>query len=407
MTTNSLLTISMITREAVRLFKNSNAFIGNIDQQYDDQFAKTGAKIGTQLRIRLPNDYIVSDGPALAIQATAEQSTTLTVATQRHVDVSFTSVDRTMSLDDYSERVLSPMVNNLAGNVAQTIMSGVETGVSNLVSNVDGSGNIISPTADTWLLAGAKLTNNSSEIANRKIVASPNTMARSVSSLSGLFNPAPEISRQYRNARIYDALNFEWFEDQTTLVHTTGTFTAGTVNGASQTGSTITLNAITGTLNAGDIITIAGVDAVNRVTKADTGELQQFVVLANVASGGTSVQIYPAIVPPDGSGNPVAFQTVTASPANGAALALTTPASSKYRKNIAYARQAVTMVTADLEIPAGGIIEGARSRQDGVSMRMISQYLIATDESATRLDVLFGYKFVRPEWAVVVADKTP
>lgn len=406
MTTNTLLTISMITREAVRLFKNSNAFIGNIDQQYDDRFAKAGAKIGTQLNIRLPNDYPVNDGPALNISPTNEQKTVLTVATQRHVDVSFSSVDRTMSLDDYSEIVLAPMVNNLAGNVALTIMSGVETGVSNLVSNVDGSGNIISPTADTWLLAGAKLTNNSAEIANRKIVASPNTMARTVSSLSGLFNPAPDISRQYRNAKIYDALNFDWFEDQTTLVHTSGTFTAGTVNGANQTGTTITLNAITGTLNAGDIITIAGVDAVNRVTKGDTGELQQFVVLANVASGGTSVQIYPAIIPPNGS-TPVAYQTVTASPANGAALTLTTPAGGKYRKNIAYARQAVTMVTADLEIPAGGIIEGARSRQDGVSMRMISQYLINSDESATRLDVLFGFLFVRPEWAVIVADKTP
>jgi hypothetical protein len=395
----------MITREAVRLFKNSNAFIGNIDSQYDDQFAKTGAKIGTQLRIRLPNDYIVSNGPALAIQSTNEQSTTLTVATQRHVDVSFTSVDRTMSLDDYSEIVMAPMVNALAGNVASTIMSGVEGGICNLVSNVDGSNNIISPTSDTWLAAGASLDDNSADVANRKIVASPTSMARSVSSLSGLFNPAQEISRQYRNARIYDALNFEWFSDQTTLVHTTGTFSAGTVNGANQTGTTLTVNAITGTLNAGDIITIAGVDAVNRVTKVDTGSLRQFVVTANVSSGATSIPIYPAILGVDGGGNPQPYQTVTASPANGAVISLATPASGKYRKNIAYARQAVTMVTADLEIPAGGIIEGARSRQDGVSMRMISQYLINSDESATRLDVLFGYLFVRPEWAVAVCDK--
>jgi hypothetical protein len=404
MTSNTLLTIDMITREAVMLFQNSNAFIGNIDKQYDDQFAKTGAKIGTSLRIRLPNDYVVTDGPALAIQSTGEQKTTLTVATQRHVDVAFSSVDRTMSLDDYSERVLAPMVNNLAGNVAMTIMQGVEGGVANLVSNVDGTGAIISPTSDTWLLAGAALDNNSAQVADRKIIASPTSMARSVSSLSGLFNPAQEISRQYRNARIYDALNFEWFQDQTTLVHTTGSFSAGTVNGASQTGTTITVNAITGTLNKGDIITFAGVNAVNRVTKQDTGELRQFVVTADVLNGATSIPIYPAIVPPSG-GNPVAYQTVTASPANGAAIALVTPASGKYRKNIAYAKQAVTMVTADLEIPAGGIIEGARSRKDGIAMRMISQYQIGTDESATRLDVLFGFLFVRPEWACAVADK--
>src|ERR1700753_295130 len=115
---NSLLTINMITREAVRLWKNSNAFLQNIDMQYDDSFARTGAKIGTSLRIRLPNDYTVRTGPALQAQDTAEVSTTLVLATQQGVDVSFSSVDMTMSLDDYSERILAPMVNNLAGAVA-------------------------------------------------------------------------------------------------------------------------------------------------------------------------------------------------------------------------------------------------------------------------------------------------
>lgn len=401
---NQILTIDMITREAVMLFRNSNAFIANIDRQYDGEFAKTGAKIGTSLRVRLPNDYVVSDGPALQVQNTEEQSTTLVVATQRHVDVSFSSVDRTMKLSDYSERVLAPMVNVLAGNVAQTIMRGVEGGVCNLVQNVDSGGNIISPTSDTWLSAGASLTNNSAQIGARKIVASPNTMARTVSSLSGLFNPAQDIARQYRNARMYDALNFEWFEDQTTLVHTTGSFTAGTVSGAGQTGTSITTAAITGTLKKGDIITIEGVYAVNRVTKEDTGELRQFVVLADVPSGGTSISIYPALIPSN-NGAQVQYQTVVDSPASGADVLLATAANSRYRKNIAYAKQAVTMVTADLEIPAGGIIEGGRSKYDGVSMRMISQYVIGTDQSATRLDVLFGSLWVRPEWAVCVADR--
>lgn len=404
MSGNTLLTIDMITREAVMLFLNSNAFIANINRQYDDQFAKTGAKIGTSLRIRLPNDYVVSDGPALQVQNTEEQSTTLVVATQKHVDVSFSSVDRTMKLDDYSEIILAPMINNLAGAVAQNIMDGVEGGVANLVSNVDGTGAIISPTADTWLAAGAALTNNSAQVQDRKLVASPNTMARTVSSLSGLFNPAQDISRQYRNAKMYDALNFQWFEDQTTIVHTSGTFTAGTVSGADQTGTSITMNAITGTLKKGDIITFEGVNAVNRVTKADTGDLRQFVVLADVANGGTSISIYPALVPPN-NGAQVQYQTVTASPASSANVYLATPAGGRYRKNIAYAKQAVTMVTADLEIPAGGIIEGARAKKDSLSMRMISQYIIGTDQSATRLDILFGKLYVRPEWAVCVADK--
>src|SRR5712671_3510847 len=154
---NSLLTIDMVTREAVRLFKNSNLFIMNMDTQYDGAFAVDGAKIGSSLRVRLPNDYIVTDGPAMQLQATNEQYTTLTVTSQKNVAVPFTTSERTMSIDDYSEIVLAPMINNLAGKVASTVMLGSEGGVCNLVSNVDGAGNIISPTSDTFLQANALL----------------------------------------------------------------------------------------------------------------------------------------------------------------------------------------------------------------------------------------------------------
>ena len=369
----------------------------------DDSFARTGAKIGTSLRIRLPNDYTVRTGPALQAQDTAEVNTTLVLATQKGVDVSFNSVDMTMSLDDYSERILAPMVNNLAGAVAADIMSGVEGGICNYVANTDGSGNILSPTAGTFLDAGAILDNNSAQVSDRKAVLDPRTMARTVQSLTGLFNPQADIGRQYKSARIYDALNYLWFQDQTVIKHTGGTYTgAATVSGAGQTGTSVTTTAISGTLVAGDIITFANVNAVNRITKTTTGELRQFVVTANVASGATSIPIYPAIVPPVG-GNQVQYQTVTQSPASGAAMLLVNPASVTYRKSFVYAPDAVTMATADLYMP-DGVAEAAREQFDGISMRMIRQYLIATDQEPCRLDVLYGYLYVRPEWACIVAD---
>lgn len=404
---NSLLTINMITREAVRLWKNSNAFIQNVDMQYDDSFAVSGAKIGQALRIRLPNDYTVVTGPALSVQDTIEQSTTLTLATQQHVDVSFTTADRTMSLDDYSRRVLAPMVNNLTGAVATNIMSGAEGGICNFVANQDINSNILSPIASTYLNSGASLDLNSAPLANRKIVNGPRTEARVVASLSGLLNPNSEISRQYITGRMYDALGFIWMKDQTTLVHTNGTLGQGsaTVAGAAQTGLNLTVAALAGSLNIGDIITIAGVNKVNRITKQSTGELEQFAVTANVNAGATVIPIYPAIVPPQG-GQPVQYQTVTASPANGAAVNPTNglAASTTYRKNFAFAPEAVTMAIADLEIPRG-VHEVAREEFDGISMRMVTAYVIGTDQMATRLDVLYGFLWLRPEWAVCVADQ--
>lgn len=404
----ALLTTLAISRLAVRLFKNSNAFIQNIDTQYDDQFAVDGAKIGATLRIRLPNDYTVTDGPALSAQDTNEQSTSLVVNTQRHVDTQFSSADLSLSMQDFSERVAAPMMNALAGNVAQQVMTGVEGGVSNFVANFDGNGAITTPTAQTFLNAGALLTKRSAQLMDRDVVVSPDSMAQAIGTMQGLFNPASEISEQYRKAQIYRALNYKWFEDQTVLLHTTGTFTAGTVNGAGQSGLTLLVNAITGTLKAGDIITIAGVNSVNRVTKADDGSLQQFVITAAAASGATSLSIYPAIVAPattgPSAGAAVQYQTCATAPASGAALALVNTASEVYRKNIAYVPQLVTLATCDLKLPTGNGMS-ARANADGLAIRIIRDFYNAqTDQFVDRIDCLFGYLYVRPEWGVIVAS---
>jgi hypothetical protein len=400
---NSMLTINQITREAVRLWKNTNAFLQNIDTQYDDSFANTGAKIGTSLRIRLPNDYVVRSGPAAQIQDTVEPSTTLVLATQKGVDVAFSSVDRTMSLDDYSRRVLAPAVNNVAGAVAADVMGGVEGGICNFVANVDGSNNILTPIASTFLNAGALLDINSAPVGSRKVINDPFTEARVLASLAGLFNPSGAISRQYSTGQMQQALGFDWMKDQTVIKHTTGSLGAGaTINGAGQTGQNLVVNALPGTLLAGDIITIPGVFAVNRITKQSTGQLRQFAVTANVPAGATSIPVYPALVPAV-LGNPVQFQTVTASPANGAAVNQVSNVNVTYRKSFVYCPEAVTMASADLELPRG-VHEAARESFDGVSMRMVTAYNVGNDQFITRLDILYGYLWVRPEWACVVAD---
>ena len=411
---NSLLTINMITREAVRLFINTNEFIQNIDRQYDESFAVTGAKIGQSLRIRLPNDFVVTTGPGLSAQDTAEQSISLPLATQKHVDVSYSTVDRTLSLDDFSRRVLAPMVNNLAGAVAADVMTGVEGGISNFAGNLDANGNVLTPVAATWLAAGAQMDLSSAPRGRRKLILDPLTMARTVSSLAGLFNPSAAISRQYESGQMQEALGFDWYMDQTVLKHTTGAYTGtgtpaticGTVNGGGQTGLQITVNAIAGGLAQGDIISFAGVNAVNRVTKQTTGQLQQFVVTAAVAANGTTINIYPALIPSAtglAGGPTVQYQTCDASPLNGANITVVTLSASVYRKNIAFAPEAITLATADLEEPRG-VHEVARENFDGVSMRMVTDYIIATDQMVTRLDVIYGYVYIRPEWGCVIPD---
>lgn len=400
---NSLLTIDMITREAVRLFRNSNWFLRTIGRQFDEEFGRAGAKIGSQLRIRLPNDYTLRTGPTAVPQSTNEQNTQLVLATQMGVDVSFSSAERALSLDDYSQRILAPAVNVLAGGVAVQIMGGMNQ-AANFVMNTDASSNMITPSAGTWLAAGAALDKRGAPRNDRFIVMDPLTQARTVTSLMGLFNPQVKISDQYiRGTMSVDTLGFDWGMDQTVMMHTTGAYgTPPTVAGANQTGSSVTTTALAGPLNAGDVITLGGVNSVNRVTKASNGTLAQFVVTANVSAGATVIPIYPPITPPSG-GNPVPFQTVTASPANGAPVTVTTPAGSSYRGNFAYYSEAVTMATAELELPRG-VHEAARETYDGISLRMITDYAVLSDQFITRLDILFGSLVIRPEWIVTVAD---
>lgn len=347
-------------------------------------------------------DYIIRVGQAASVQDTSETSITLTVATQAGVDMAFSDVDRTMSIDDFTKRYIAPAVNTTAGYVATTIIAGSEGGVCNYVSNKDGTGAVITPTQATFLQARALLTDNSTPTMNgRRMVVDPTTMANAVSTLSGLLNPATQISEQYRSGEIANALGYEWFEDPTVIKHTTSTYSGSkTVNGAGQTGTTITVNAITGGLAAGDIITFAGVYAVNRITKATTGALRQFAVTAAVATGGTSISIYPALIPPSG-GNNVQYQTVTASPANSATIVVVSASAEVYRKNLAYIPEAITMATVDLEMPAN--VDASRQVMDGVSMRILTQYQALQGVNMTRLDVLFGFVYVRPEWCCVVA----
>lgn len=392
---NNLLTVSMITRKAVMVFTNTNQFIKRINRQYDNQYANEGEKIGSVLRIRLPNDYTVSTGPAFQPQDTAETQVLLTMATQNHVDVSFTSADLLLSLDDFAERILLPAMNNLAGEIAAALMTQVGEAACNLTANVDANNDVIAPTQRTFLRARAALYNSSAPQVKHDTVLDPDTMADTVSGLAGLLNPQSAISRQYMEGTMYDALGSIWSEDQSVIKHTTGSFTAGTVNGASQTGTVLAANAITGTLNVGDIVTIAGVNGVNYVQKRTTGKLRQFVITVAAANGATSLNVFPAIIPSAG-GNSVQYQTVVSSPANGAAISLVLNPNITYVNNLRYAPEAITMATGDLPMPND--VKTARHVYENVSMRYVQQYIIGSDQSGRRIDTLWGALAVRPQW---------
>lgn len=394
---NTNLTIDMITNQALMILHQKLNYIGTIDRQYDSSFAKSGAKIGDTLRIRLPNEYTVRTGAALSAQDTTETSVSLPVTNQKGVDVNFTSEELTLDIDDFSNRILEPAMSVLAANIESDAMSMYKS-VYNFVDNAGSA-----MTFSQALNAGKKLTDSLAPYSDRCLNLTTQDNVDMVDALKGLFNAQDKLSSNYREGRLAGPFSgFDGIYENTLWgTHTTGT-AAGTtgylVNGGSQTGATLTVDTGSNTFLEGDIITIAGVNRVHPETKADTGELQQFVVTADSGASATSLSISPAITVSGGK------QNVTGSPADNAAVSkVGGGASSVFTNTMAYHKDAFTFATADLVMPKG-VDMAARKVLDGISMRIVRDYDINNDKFPCRIDVLYGYVAKRPQLACRIGN---
>ncbi len=393
---NTILTPTAVTRRALETLQNNLVFTKQINRQYDSSFAQEGGKIGTALKIRLPNQYTVSTGAALDVQDTAEDSVTLTVATQKHVDVNFSSAELTMSIDDFSERILNPAMEELAANIDYAGM-GLYADIYNQV----GAAGTVPNTALVYLQAGQKLDENAAPAGMRKVIINPAANAQTVDALKGLFAPAGSIASQYEKGLMgKGALGFDFYMSQSVNVHTCGSRTNTTpiVNGTVTSGSSIVVsgagNAVTYTV--GDVFTVADCYAVNPRTKQSTGALQQFVVTAaNTSSGGGAVTlaVSPEIITSGAKQN-----VISAGVVNGKALTFVGTASTGYAQNVAFHRDAFCLATADLIVPKG-VDFAYRAVNDGMSLRVVRQYDINNDVFPCRMDILHGFKTIRPQLA--------
>jgi hypothetical protein len=398
---STYLTPTQVTRESLRVLHSKLNFIKNINRDYDESFAKSGAKIGNQLKVRLPNKYTVRTGRLLAVQEVTEPSTTITVATQKGVDMNFNADDLTLSIDRFSERYIEPAMSVLA--------SAIEADAWSMYKDIYQQANqstITSALTFATVLAARKALVDAlvPSMSLNAILSTQNNLDL-VDVLKALFQSSPELKKQYEEGVMGYAAGFKFMESTIIPRHTSGTELASgsstlTVSGANQTGAAITVtNGSSKTLKAGDIITFVGCNRVHPETKVDTGQLQQFVVTADVSSSGTSIPISPSIVT---SG---ATQNVTASPTNSQAIKKIAGASGVYDMSMAFHKDAFTFVAADLEKP-NGVDFVAREVMDNISMRIVRQYDINNDAFPTRIDVLYGYKTIRPELACRIASNS-
>lgn len=406
---NSTLTIDMITREALRIAHEKLTYLGTINRSYDDSYAKTGAKIGDTLRIRLPNQYTRRQGSRImAVQEQDERSLALTVATQDGVDMKFNSAELALNIDDFSDRYIEPAVSVMAAGIEGDVL----TQQTQAVYQVTGTaGTVIGASGDISAITNARAKLNQQlapKDSNRNVQLDSVTMGSVVNGLKTLFNDATQVKEAFREGFYSRNAMADWYENEKTWTLTNGSDVTGTTDAAALV-TDAALAATNGLVvdihttiavavqSVGQAFTIAGVYDCHPETKQAYSSLKQFVI---TGTSGNTTLVSPQIYLTGARKNVVSSTgaTLLTTDFNSQTLTFIGVASTSYRQNLMYHRDFATFVTADLPI-MGSELECVRRVKDGLSMRVWKGTDIRNDEMLMRIDILYGHKVLRPEWA--------
>jgi hypothetical protein len=387
----TLITPDIIAQEALRIFENNTIMGSRVYRAYESELR--GTKVGDRIRIRLPNDFTVQDGPTMVKQTVEESSTELVIDQHKHVAWEFSNTELTLSIEEYSDRYIRPAVIQLVNNV-DAFLTGLYTEIPNTV----GTAGTTPTNVKAFQAARTELNRLAVPQDDVSLVIGVDEELELVDDLSTKFS-TQMVESSIRNFAIGRIGTMDVFMDQNIKTHTTGTNNPGTndyqIDGANQQGSTLTVDTGSGTLVVGDVITIGDdVFDVNPVSKESTGRLKRFVVTSAFASGGTSLSISPAIV---GSG---AYQNVSALPDDDDVITrVGTGASDTYVNNLCFQRKAFALAMVPFERPASANWWAMESA-DGYSIAVSRQWDINTFTEPIRLDILYGGKVIRPEHAI-------
>ena len=390
---NNNLTLGGITRESLRVLHQKLNFVTNIVTDYDDSYAQTGAKIGNDLRIRLPIQYSTGTGPTMATGTgadTLENQVTLTVNTQRHVPMRFNSNELTMKIDEFSARHIEPAMSKLAAMIENDVLGTCAPQAQHATygTKVDFA---------AVMSARKKLMDSLAPMNDRTAILDTQGNIDLVTDNKSLFNAQDQINSQYKEGSMGRFGSFDFYENTLCPSHTSGTEAGGALYDVvnDQSGSYTSPNSMnlvvdtgTKTITAGDTITIAGVYEVHPESKATLAALKQFTVLTGITAAGTLV-ISPALIATGPHKN------ASAVAANNAAVTVGGAASTAYNTSLLFQKGFAAVGFADLEMPSN--VEGARDNFDGISMRIVKDYSVVNDRTYTRLDVLYGKKVLRPQ----------
>ena len=411
---NTIVTPSLIAKEALMQLENNLVMGNQVHREYKKEF--TGGQ-GDSVSIRKPVKFYTADGATRVNQDVEEKTTNITIDQRKHVSWKFSTQDLTLSTEEYSERYIKPAMITLANTVDRSLLS-----LYSYAWNSQGTPG--TTPADFAAVAGSAQRLDEMAVPSdmRSMMLNPAAHYAVAGNQLTLDSVGAMGKSAYERAQVGYVAGFDTFSTQNVQSHTVGVATgtplvnggsqnvtyAAAVSGSTTGGTSQTLNtdgwtnSTTGILKAGDVFTIAGVFAMNPVPgEGATGKtqmpyLQQFTVLADADSGATTgpaaLTISPAII----TTGP--YQTVSAAPADNAAITVLGTGGTAYPQNIGFHKNAFALVTCPLEMPDGAAFK-ARESHNGLSVRVVKDYDIDSDDDIIRLDILYGRKAIYPDLA--------
>lgn len=405
---NQFLTTDLVGKELAFEYKNEIRFARSLSMQYSDLFANSDSdagKIGSTVRVRKPVRWTTTEGQAFQEQAINEPYVVVPVDKQFNIGMGWSSAEQTLDISSPMSRYIKTAAQELANKVDNYTFAATYLDVWNAV----GTPGTVPSALLTYLQADTQIFNQSvNESIDRMAVLSAVSMSTIANANATLFNPVGDISKAYKTGyQQSDTAGIaKWYKSQNVQPYTTGGWASGTstpiVSGANQTGaSLLTTGWSSGqtTLRKGDTFTIANVFTVTPVGHTNTGQLQSFTVTSDISdtAGAITIPISPSIIT---SG---ALQTVNASPAANAAISLrgasgtttATMTATSTVQNLLYTKDFATLVHVDLAMPNAGADGSRFSHPDwGISLRLVKQYNILTDQNPCRIDVMVGAKTI-------------
>lgn len=409
---NRQLTADIVAKAAVAILDNELVFADKVFRGYEEDFKMrpNGYTPGETISIRKPTDYTVRQGSTAAVQDVNEAKTTITVDRVRGIDFAFTSQELTMRIEDLAERAIKPAMVQLANEIDKDVASLAR----DIPSWVGTAGQTINSFSD-FAIAPQRLDEYAVGRDGRMAALSPSDYWGLVGSQTVLFNNSIN-GKSYRDGSLGDIGGVSTNMSQNVQILTTGTRTGTILINGSITSTTVSYDAVkdtmtqnigmdafggaTQTVRAGEVFTIAGVWAVNPVTKQRLPFLKQFVVTADATASGSAatLTISPALI---WTG---AFKNVDCDVTNldNQGVTFFGAASTNYPQNLVFQKNAFALVTVPLVAPPGAVDVG-RQTYKGTSVRVIPVYDGINDKSMWRLDVLYGIKTVDPRLATRVS----